>query len=238
MIGSYFDLDLNHGSTLTVNAKGVGTMEKQKGRIGIIVVVLVLLALALALAIRHPHQQHHYIHSTTPTILVHGYNSSYHAWDKLIRTAKADGVTKTVQIAEVKKNGQVKLHGKKIEGRRNPIVAVNFDANKRRNTAADARANELGLDHVIQTLQKQEGMRRYNIVGHSMGNWNSFCYIADHDQDQSMPRLHKQVVLAGGGVHGWGHVNNPGVESLRQATFCQIESGLPARPGFVHLRKS
>lgn len=205
-------------------------MQKSR-RITLGLIILLVIAVIVGLVVNHNRQQPgRYVHSTTPTILVHGYNSSYHAWDKLISTEKADGITKTVEIAEVKKKGQVVLHGQHIQGRRNPIVAVNFDANKRRNTAADARANEVGLDHVIVKLQKQEGMRRYNIVGHSMGNWNSLCFIADHANDRSLPKLRKQVVLAGGGVHGWGHVNNPGWNQYVTRRFNKLSRVYPHVP--------
>lgn len=205
-------------------------MQKSNRKVSLIVLVLILVALILLVSFRHSNRSQHYISSRTPTILVHGYNSSYHAWDQLIRTAKARGITKTVEVAEVKKDGRVVLHGQHIQGRRNPIVAVNFDANKRRNTAADARANEVGLDHVIVTLQRKEGMRRYNIVGHSMGNWNSLCFIADHGRDRSLPRLKKQVVLAGGGTHGWAQINNPGWNNYVKRRFAKLTHNYPRVP--------
>lgn len=140
-----------------------------------------------------------WVKSTTPTIFVHGYGSSYHAEEDMVNRARKDGVTKTVVLARVDRDGDVKLSGPSIKNKRNPIVEVNLANNKQVNMDIGAKY----IYNVVQALQKRDGIKSYNFVAHSMGNVDVFSYISKYGSQNGAPTLKKQVVLAGGGLTGW-----------------------------------
>lgn len=144
-------------------------------------------------------RQHQWVNSHTPTIFVHGYGSSYNAEKYLVNSARRAGVTSTVAVARVAKDGTVKISGPSIKNKRNPIVEVNLANNKQINMNEGARY----INNVVLALQKRDGIKDYNFVAHSMGNMDVFAYIAKYGHQSSAPQLKKQVVLAGGGLTGW-----------------------------------
>lgn len=166
----------------------------------ILVIILVVTVLASAMTVWH-HQQasRQYIDSTAPTLFLHGFGSSYHAEEKMVKAATKAGVTKTVVRIDVDKRGHVQYHGPSIRNKRNPIVEINFEDSN----LVNLPTNIQWLHSVILTLQHRADIKSFNIVGHSMGNWTILAYLNRYGQDQSLPRLRKQVVLAGGGVNGW-----------------------------------
>lgn len=141
-------------------------------------------------------QQKKWINSTTPTIFVHGYGSSSRAENSMVRAAKRAGVTSTVDHAQVAPNGHVILSGPSIRGKRNPIVQVNLQDNRNTNMAEGARY----IYNVVRKLQREDHITSYNVVGHSMGNTDIFAFLNDYGDQAGMPKLKKQVVLAGAGL--------------------------------------
>lgn len=153
-------------------------------------------AVALAGCGHSQAQQQKWVNSTTPTIFVHGYGSSSRAENSMVRAAKNAGVTSTVDHAQVAPNGHVTLSGPSIRGKRNPIVQVNLQDNRNTNMAEGARY----IRNVIVKLQQEDGIKSYNVVGHSMGNTDIFAFLNDFGDRPGMPKLKKQVVLAGAGL--------------------------------------
>lgn len=153
-------------------------------------------AVALAGCGHSQAQQQKWVNSTTPTIFVHGYVSSSRAENSMVRAAKNAGVTSTVDHAQVAPNGHVTLSGPSIRGKRNPIVQVNLQDNRNTNMAEGARY----IRNVIVKLQQEDGIKSYNVVGHSMGNTDIFAFLNDFGDRPGMPKLKKQVVLAGAGL--------------------------------------
>ena len=141
-------------------------------------------------------QQKKWVNSTTPTIFVHGYGSSSRAENSMVRAAKRAGVTSTVAHAQVAPNGHVTLSGPSIRGKRNPIVQVNLQDNRNTNMAEGARY----IYNVVRKLQREDHITSYNVVGHSMGNTDIFAFLNDYGDQAGMPKLKKQVVLAGAGL--------------------------------------
>lgn len=141
----------------------------------------------------------HWVNSTTPTIFIHGYGSSYHAEETMVMRARRSNITSTVVLARVDNDGNVKLSGPSIKGKRNPIVEVNLENNRQTDMNEGARY----INNVIQALQKRDGIKSYNLVAHSMGNMDAFSYVARYGTQPGAPVLKKQVVLAGGGLTGW-----------------------------------
>lgn len=96
--------------------EGSKVIMKKGSLIGIVAAVVVLLGGGVAFAKQQAAKQ--WVNSTTPTIFIHGYGSSYHAEESMVKAAQKAGVTKSVALARVDKKGQVKISGDKIAGQR------------------------------------------------------------------------------------------------------------------------
>lgn len=113
-----------------------------------------------------------FIQSTTPTLFFHGGGSSYHAEEHMVNAAKKAGVTKTVLRADVSKNGQVTLHGTMQRHAINPIVEVNYQNNRQ----LDFQKHGEWAGNVVRVLQQRYGIKKVNMVGHSLGNISIIYY--------------------------------------------------------------
>ncbi len=159
---------------------------------------IVILGLAIILGICYQQGIIHsssnkYIKSSTPTIFFHGWGSSAHAEQHMVNAAKRAGVTNTVIHANVNQKGQVTLVGKIPHHANNPIVMVNYADNKNSDYHQDGKY----AFNVIEKLQNTYHFKQINLVGHSMGNMSTSFYLLDHAHDQKLPRLNKQVAIAG-----------------------------------------
>lgn len=134
-----------------------------------------------------------FVQSTTPTLFFHGGGSSYHAEEHMVNAAKKAGVTKTVLRANVAKDGHVTLHGTMHKNSINPIVEVNYQDNRQ----LDFNKHGVWATNVVKALQKQYGIKNINMVGHSLGNTSIIYYLLQNAQNKSMPKLRKQVDMAG-----------------------------------------
>lgn len=123
----------------------------------------------------------------------HGGGSSYHAEEHMVNAAKKAGVTKTVLRANVAKDGYVTLHGTMHKNSINPIVEVNYEDNRQ----LDFNKHGVWATNVVKALQKQYGIKNINMVGHSLGNISIIYYLLQNAQNKSMPKLRKQVDMAG-----------------------------------------
>lgn len=137
-----------------------------------------------------------WVHSSTPTIFIHGYGSSSRAESSMVNAAKRAGVTKTVLNADVSTDGHVTIAGPSMKGKQNPIVKVNLENNRNTNMAEGAQY----IRNVVVALQKRDNVKSYNIVAHSMGNTDAFSFLNNYGSQAGMPKLRKQVVLAGAGL--------------------------------------
>lgn len=102
-------------------------------------------------------------------------------------------VTKTVIRANVDKNGHVTLRGSMHKNSINPVVEVNYEDNRQLNF----EKHGVWATNVVKALQKQYGIKNINMVGHSLGNISIIYYMLDNAQNKSMPKLRKQVDMAG-----------------------------------------
>ena len=134
-----------------------------------------------------------FVQSTTPTLFFHGGGSSYHAEEHMVNAAKKAGVTKTVLRANVAKDGYVTLHGTMHKNSINPIDEVNYEDNRQ----LDFNKHGVWATNVVKALQKQYGIKNINMVGHSLGNISIIYYLLQNAQNKSMPKLRKQVDMAG-----------------------------------------
>lgn len=134
-----------------------------------------------------------FIQSSRPTIFFHGWGSSSRAERHMANAAKDAGVTKTIIDAKVDKDGRVTLDGSILKGAINPIVLVNFDNNR----GASTRDQGDYAYAVVKALQDNYEITEMNMVGHSYGNMAIVYYILQHGSDTSLPKLVKQVDIAG-----------------------------------------
>ena len=134
-----------------------------------------------------------YIQSNRPTIFFHGWGSSSRAERHMANAAKDAGVTKTIIEAKVAKDGTVTLDGTISKGTINPIVLVNFDNNR----GASTQDQGDYAYAVVKALQDNYGITEMNMVGHSYGNMAIVYYMLQHGSDTSLPKLVKQVDIAG-----------------------------------------
>ncbi|WP_409339058.1 alpha/beta hydrolase [Lactobacillus amylovorus] len=127
--------------------------------------------------------------TSTPTLFFHGGGSSYHAEEHMVGA----GVTKSVIRAEVDGNGRVTLIGSWPKGAKNPICEVNYENNRQ----LDFNKHGVYATNVVKALQKQYGIKKINMVGHSLGNISIIYYMLQKGKNKKMPQLQKEVNIAG-----------------------------------------
>ncbi|GAA3638060.1 alpha/beta hydrolase [Lactobacillus hamsteri] len=139
---------------------------------------------------------------TVPTFFFHGWGSSYHAEEDMVKAIKHAGVTKSVIRANVTRSGKVILHGRLNKNARNPIIEVNFDDNKLSGYQGDyVRAYEnAGSRYVKNVIQKVTSKYHYNqinIVAHSMGNLEVAYYFKRYPELQKQIQVNHFISMAG-----------------------------------------
>lgn len=129
----------------------------------------------------------------TPTLYFHGLMGSYKNEKPLVDAAKEAGKTNSVIRANVDETGKVKLKGRIKKNAKNPIVEVNF----KDNTQPDFSRNGIYASNVVKALQKKYHINKVNMIGYSLGNIAIIYYMIQNGQKKNMPRLVKQVSIAG-----------------------------------------
>ena len=165
----------------------------KKSSVGIFFTVVIVLIAIIGGAFYHTRKTNQFVHSTTATLFFHGAGSSYRSETSMVNAAKRAGVTNTIIRADVTKDGQVSLHGNMHRGAINPIVEVNYEDNRQLNY------NKHGeyATNVAKLLKKQYGIKKINMVGHSLGNISIIYYMLQNGKNKHMPQLQKQVDIAG-----------------------------------------
>ena len=131
--------------------------------------------------------------NVTPTLFFHGGLSNYHGEENMVKAAQEAGVTNSVIRADVDANGKVKLIGTISANAVNPIVEVNY----KNNVQLDFKEHGRYARNVVQTLQNEYGIKKVNMVGHSLGNISIMYYLLQTAHDPKMPKLNKQVSIGG-----------------------------------------
>lgn len=137
---------------------------------------------------------------TTPTFFLHGWGSSINAEKQMTNAAKKAGVTNTIITVIVDKSGKVKIDGDIPENAQNPIIMVGFENNKN----IDFKQDATYAYDAITTVSKKYGFKKMNLVAHSMGNMAIMYLLLDYGNKQDLPKLQKQVDIAGhfNGING------------------------------------
>nr|WP_275590254.1 alpha/beta hydrolase [Mammaliicoccus sp. P-M59] len=134
-----------------------------------------------------------YINSQIPTLFLHGYAGSANSEKYMVQQAKKKGVTKEVITAYVSEDGEVRLKGKLKKDATNPIVQIELENNKQ----GDLDLNAEWFKNVLAKLQSEYGIKKFNFVGHSMGNLSFAKYMLKYGDDETLPQLNKEVNIAG-----------------------------------------
>lgn len=181
----------------------------------IIVIAIVILGLVGLISWHRTQAAKKYIHSSTPTIFVHGWGSSYHAETKMTHAAWRAGATNTIVRANVDRHGHVRFN-REIPARAvNPIVEVNLADNKlsaygaSNNYVQGYRHGGTYICNVVHALERQHHYKAINLVGHSMGNLEIINYINDNINNRQLPQIKHLVAIAG---HYNGLVGQPKAE--------------------------
>lgn len=111
----------------------------------------------------------------------------------MVKAAQEAGVTNSVIRADVDANGKVRLIGTIPNNAVNPIVEVNY----RNNVQLDFKENGRYARNVVQTLQNEYGIKKVNMVGHSLGNTSIMYYLLQAAHNPNLPRLNKEVSIGG-----------------------------------------
>ncbi|KFF31779.1 cell surface hydrolase [Bifidobacterium bombi DSM 19703] len=127
------------------------------------------------------------------TLYLHGYNGGKVSTDSMIEYAeKHEDATKVLTVT-ISSQGDVKLTGTWPKHTKRPLIQVLFEDN----TNVDYGVTSEWVHSLIVTLQQRYHIRRYNTVAHSMGNLVMMYYEMQYGQDTSLPKLEKQVNIAG-----------------------------------------
>lgn len=156
-----------------------------------------------------------FVQSKTPTFFFHGYGSSRHAEEHMANAAKRAGATNTIIWANVDRTGKVTFHGQIKANAINPIIKVNYENPRETNYHTDGQ----WAFNVLSAAKQKWGFKKMNLVGHSMGNMDIMYCLLDHPNSQQLPKLQKQVDIA-------GHFN--GLNGENQASSKLAADGKPA----------
>ncbi|WP_125589248.1 alpha/beta fold hydrolase [Companilactobacillus jidongensis] len=171
----------------------IRVLSKTLKRIISIVIIILVLGVIGYGSLNKKSNNNDYINSSVPTLFFHGWGGSYHSEEQMANYAKSHGVTDTIIRADVSSKGKVTLNGKINKNAQNPIVEVNYLDNKNGNYSKDAR----WMKRVVVLLQKKYNIKKFNVVGHSMGNMTIAYYMLNYGKDKSLPKIIKQVDIAG-----------------------------------------
>lgn len=186
----------------------MGDSNKKRWKLITIILIIIAIICGIGLGIGNlkAKQDSNCLANTTPTLFFHGYESSSHAEEKMVNSLKKRGATNTVIKANVSRTGHVSLSGKLPSKVKNLVVEVNFENNREADYSIDGKWTK----NVVVALQKQYGMQKMNMVGHSMGNMDIMYYLLANANNKKLPRLCKQIDIAGhfNGILKYSKVDN------------------------------
>ena len=173
-------------------------MKSKLTAIVFLMIAVMTLILVMALNNRETKQNNHskvsqYTQNQIVTLFMHGYGGSENSEKFMVNQAVKKGVTKDVITAKVAQNGEVTFDGHLDKNSKNPIVKVEFENNQN----GDFNENARWIKNVLTQLKSQYGIKQFNFVAHSMGNMSFAYYMKNYGDDKQLPRLQKQVNIAG-----------------------------------------
>lgn len=146
--------------------------------------------------------------NSTPTIFFHGALSNYKSETNITKAIQKAGVTNSITRVNVSPDGKVKFLSEVPQNAKNPIIEVNY----KNNIQINFQKAGMYATNVVKALRQKYGITQVNMVAHSLGNMSVMYYLLQNHNQKSMPRLNKQVAIAG---HFNGINSNQAPQDLR-----------------------
>jgi uncharacterized alpha/beta hydrolase family protein len=126
-----------------------------------------------------------------PTVFIHGWKGSERSFRTMFQrfSNNYDGPQR-VMVVKVAPNGAITISGK-LTNEKIPLIQVLFMDN---HESMEKQAS--WLINVFRTLKKEEGIKRVNVVSHSMGGKAFTCYLEQIDHPDKYPKVEKYVAIA------------------------------------------
>ncbi|WP_017638478.1 alpha/beta hydrolase [Staphylococcus sp. E463] len=170
---------------------------KAKWLLIISILIIAFIAIATVMITRQHHStkvnDQRFIKSHTATIFLHGYGGSEKSETFMVKQATQQGVTQNVITAKVDSNGEVNFKGHMKSKAINPIIKIELEDNKNGDTSQNAK----NIKNVLSQLKTKYEIKKYNFVGHSMGNLSFAYFMKMYGIDKKLPQLNKEVNIAG-----------------------------------------
>lgn len=130
--------------------------------------------------------------TATPTLFFHGALSNYKSETNIVKAAQVAGLTNSVTRVDVSPDGKITFSGEIKKNAINPIIEINY----KNNIQIDFEKAGMYATNVVKALKQKYGITQVNMVAHSLGNVSVMYYLLQN-HNTSMPRLNKQVAIAG-----------------------------------------
>lgn len=145
--------------------------------------------------------------SGVATVYIPGHHASPHAMNALISGGQRASGERSVTTATVNRKGRVSLSGGDPYTK-HPLVRVVFQNTRTR----DYRTLGRWVEHVFWALQYQYGVKKVNVVAHSLGNAAIMANNLEYGHSHHQLKLQNYVAIAGNfdgipGQHRHQHPN-------------------------------
>lgn len=128
-----------------------------------------------------------------PTLYIHGWGAGARSTNSMIDYAEKNYNADQVLTVIVSKKGDVKFQGKWTKKINRPIIQIVLQDNKNGNY----NVTQKWFKNILTKLQSTYHIKKFNTVSHSMGNLITMYYQMNHGSNDKLPKLEKQVNLAG-----------------------------------------
>ena len=159
----------------------------------ILCLILLTTSMSACALFKNKHKQPTYTsNEITPTLYLHGYSGTLNSTKYLVQRATKDHHHDKI-YATVDAQGHVKVDRPLSKHDRHPLVIIKLEDNEN----GDYHTNAQWIKNVLVKLEDQQKFDHYNMVMHSMANMSFSYFMLEHGNDKDLPKLNKQVNIAG-----------------------------------------
>ncbi|MGI2241797.1 alpha/beta hydrolase [Staphylococcus cohnii] len=131
--------------------------------------------------------------TSVPTFYLHGYSGTTQSEKYMVNSAVQNNITNDVVEAKVSSNGKVTFNKNISNNMKRPIIKIILEDNENKNLEKNAQ----WIKNVMIAFNAKYHFKKFNFVAHSMGNQSFSYYMLKYGDDSVLPKLNKQVSLAG-----------------------------------------
>jgi uncharacterized alpha/beta hydrolase family protein len=124
-----------------------------------------------------------------PTIFLHGFKGGPMSFGNMIDRFQDSNWGSKRMVVYVRSDGELSIRGG-IPHNMNPLIQVLFEDNR-----ASIEDQTVWMQSVMSTLYEKHGIKKANLVGHSMGGLASASFLMQN-QKEGYPTIHKLAVIA------------------------------------------